>query len=147
LPTSRRHTQMLNRLLEGPPPFKPVAILGGGSLSDWGEGWVKARWPINTDFRLPDGSMFGGYIAALADHTLAPAAFSVLEDDDDRFRTANLQTNFFRPLTGEWMDLEARVVNVSRRLIHVEGDFLNEDGKVAARCTAVQSRRRAEGGP
>ncbi|MEL7028675.1 MAG: PaaI family thioesterase [Pseudomonadota bacterium] len=144
MPTSQRHAQMLDWLVENPPKFAPMIALGAGELSSWSEGVVKARWRINETFRLPDGSMFGGYIAALADQILALATFSVLPEDDDRFRTANLQTNFFRPLTGEWMNVEARVVNVSRRLIHVEGDFMNEDGKVAAHCTAVQSRRKAE---
>ncbi|MEM1103452.1 MAG: PaaI family thioesterase [Pseudomonadota bacterium] len=143
--TSERHTAMLNHLVtDGASAFKPAAALGEGRLTDWGHGWVKGRWQINPDFYLPDKTVFGGYIAALADHLLAIVAFTVLEENTERFRTANLQTTFFRPLTGEAVDLEARVINVSRRLINVEGDFLNGDGKIAARCSAAQSRRRVE---
>jgi len=39
--------------------------------------------------------------------------------------------------------IEARIVNASKSLIHVEADFLSGEGKLAARVAAVQMKRMA----
>ncbi len=58
-----------------------VKTLRLGGLDDWAPGWVRKVWEPMPDLLQSDGTMFGGYLAALADQTLAFATMSVLADD------------------------------------------------------------------
>jgi len=87
-------TERLDQLKAGkaiPPPV--VETLRLGLLDDWGEGWVRKRWESAPELMNGDGSMFGGYLAALADQMLAFAAMTVIEDPS-AFRTTDLQIRF-----------------------------------------------------
>jgi len=106
-----------------------------GSLC-WEPGRVSRRWNFGTWAHNPDGTVFGGLIAALADQATSFAAFTVLADDEAS-RTASLQVDYFRPVIGPHVTLEARIVNRSRRLIHTETEIVRADGKVAAHARAV----------
>ena len=64
------------------------------------------------------------------------AAFTILADDEAA-RTASLQVDYFRPVVGPYVEVEARVVNRSRRLVHTETQIRRDDGKVAAHAGAV----------
>jgi len=106
-----------------------------GSLR-WEPGVVRRRWNIGPWAHNPDGTVFGGLIAALADQATSFAAFTIL-GDDEASRTASLQIDYFRPVVGTHVTLEARVVNRSRRLIHTETEIMRDDGKIAAHARAV----------
>ncbi len=57
-----------------------------------------------------DGSLFGGYIAALADQILGFAAMTVVPEGS-AFRTINLQVQFLRAVRAHPLLIEARVVS------------------------------------
>ncbi len=141
--TSQRHTELLNGYQAGTSPFHQWAAekLGAFALTRWAWGAIAMRWDIDDRFVMPDGVMFGGHIAAVADHVAGLAAMTVLTESDERFRTSRLETNFFRPLGMPLAAIEGRVTNASRSLIHVEADILNAQGKLAVRIYAVQVRR------
>lgn len=141
--TSERHTDILNGYKDGGSRFNDWAEekLGLLSLTGWAWGEVAMRWDIDERFVMPDGVMFGGHIASVADHVAGLAAMTVLTDSRERFRTSRLETNYFRPLTMPLATIEGRVANASKTLIHVEADFLNADEKLAVRINAVQVRR------
>lgn len=89
-------TDRLDALVRGevtPPPV--VASLQLGTLDAWGLGWARKSWAPTSAFTNADGTMFGGYLAALADQILAFAAMSVIPDDKI-FRTTNLSVSFFK---------------------------------------------------
>ena len=140
--TSERHTELLDSYQNGTSIFKKWASehLGDVELLEWSWGKVQLRWTIDDRFIMPDGVMFGGHIASVADHLVALGAMTVLSQDEERFRTSRLETNFFRPLMKCEAKVEVRVTNVARRLIHVEADVLNDEGKLAVRVHAVQVR-------
>jgi uncharacterized protein (TIGR00369 family) len=128
----------LNEIVGGtadPPPV--VRTLRLGLADAWGEGWVRKHWKPDPDILNGDGSLFGGYLAALADQVLAFAAMTVAPDDR-HFRTVNLQVQFFRIGRASPLDLEARVVAQTRQLISAEADFRRPDGELIARATAQQ---------
>ena len=114
-----------------------VETLRLGTLDDWGEGWVRKRWSPVPEVVNGDGSMFGGYIAALADQALAFAAMSVVPGDS-AFRTLNLQLNFVRVGRAEPLEIEARVVAVTKQVITVRADIRRGDGSLIAEATAQQ---------
>ena len=119
-----------------PPPV--VETLGLGLIDDWGPGWVKKSWtPDRANLKTADGSLFGGYLAALADQVLTFATMTVVPDDA-YFRTVNLQLQFVKVGREHPLSIEARVVAASRRLITVEADFLRPDGELIAKASAQQ---------
>ncbi len=131
-------TDRLDALKAGtgtPPPI--VQTLRLGLIDDWGEGWVRKSWSPTPDLSTADGSLFGGYLAALADQALAFAAMTVVPHDR-LCRTVNLQMNFLKVGRSHPLDIEARVVAQTRQLITVRADFRREDGVLIADATAQQ---------
>jgi uncharacterized protein (TIGR00369 family) len=129
-------TQRLDALIGGAAAPKIVQKLELGTLDAWGEGWVTKRWTAKADLLNDDGSMFGGYLAALADQMLAFAAMTVLPGDH-MFRTANLAVSFFKVGRGD-MDIEAKVVSQSRQMIACRVTFSSLEGVLLAEATAQQ---------
>lgn len=141
--TSERHTDILNGYKAGGSRFNEWARakLGELTLTAWRWGKISMRWEIDDRFIMPDGVMFGGHVASVADHIAGLVTMTVLEQNKERFRTSKLETNFFRPVMAPFVKIEGRVVNASRSLIHVEADFLNPEDRLAVRIAAVQVRR------
>jgi len=131
-------TDRLDALIAGdaePPPV--VATLRLGLVDAWGEGWARKRWEPHPAIMNGDGSMFGGYIAALADQMMAFAAMTVVEDAR-AYRTTDLQVRFFRLGRAHPLLIEGRVVARSTSLIHVEVEFRREDGDLVAKASGQQ---------
>lgn len=143
--TSPRHTEILNGYQAGASRFNDWSreALGDLRLISWVFGRINMVWHIDDRFIMPDGVMFGGHIAAVADHVAGLTTMSALDDSADRFRTSRLETNFFRPIMKPIARIEGRAVNVSKTLIHAEADFFNAEEKLAVRISATQVRRRA----
>lgn len=130
--------QRLDALVAGtaaPPPV--VETLRLGTLREWGEGWIKKDWAPAPELLNSDGSLFGGYIAALADQALAFAAMTMVPPDC-AFRTINLQVNFIRVGRAHPLSIEARVVAATKRLLTVRADFRRDDGELIAEASAQQ---------
>ena len=131
-------TDRLDQIKAGDVVFPPVVqTLKLGGLDDWGEGWVRKTWTPAPELLNTDGSLFGGYIAALADQILAFAAMTVAPADA-LFRTSNLKVDFIRVGKAEVLALEGRVAARTRGMIHVEADFRRPDGELIARASAQQ---------
>jgi uncharacterized protein (TIGR00369 family) len=131
-------TDRLDALKAGtatPPPI--VQTLKLGLIDDWGEGWVRKSWHPAPELLTVDGSLFGGYLAALADQVLAFAAMTVVPHDR-LYRTVNLQMNFVKVGRSAPLMIEARVVAQTRQLITARAEFRREDGALIADCTAQQ---------
>lgn len=112
-------------------------IIRMDSLEDWGEGWVRKRWEPKPELLNGDGSIFGGYIAALADQALAFAAMTVLPADRI-FRTVNLQVQFLRVGRAHPLLIEARIIAHTRQLISCRSEFRREDGDLIAEASGQQ---------
>lgn len=131
-------TERLEALKAGeitPPPV--VQTMKLGLFDDWGEGWVRKSWEPCAETQNHDGSLFGGYIAALADQTIAFATMSVVPAEMV-FRTINLQVNFIRVVRSQSLRIEAKVVAQTRQMITVRAEFRREDGELVAEATGQQ---------
>lgn len=130
--------ERLDALLAGTAITPPVVeTLRLGTLQEWGEGWIKKEWTPAPELLNSDGSLFGGYIAALADQALAFAAMTIVPPDA-AFRTINLQVNFVRVGRAHPLSIEARVVATTKQLLTVRADFRTDDGKLIAEASAQQ---------
>ena len=141
--TSERHTDILNGYKAGGSRFNEWANakLGDLQLISWTWGRINMIWNIDDRFVMPDGVMFGGHVASVADHVAGLTTMTALSANEERFRTSKLETNFFRPIMKPLAKIEGRVVNASKTLIHVEADFLNAEEKLSVKISAVQVRR------
>jgi uncharacterized protein (TIGR00369 family) len=131
-------TDRLDQLVSGDVILPPVVqTLKLGGLDAWGPGWARKTWQPSPELLNVDGSLFGGYLAALADQILAFAAMTVAPADA-AFRTSNLKIDFIRVGKAEPLRLEGRVVAKTKSIIHVEADFFRPDGELIARASAQQ---------
>ena len=131
-------TERLDALKAGATEVPPVVTtLKLGTLEDWGPGWVRKTWQPAPEILNGDGSLFGGYLAALADQILAFAAMTVVPDEN-YYRTINLQMQFVKVGAARPLTIEGRVTAATRQLITVEADFRREDGELIARAAAQQ---------
>jgi uncharacterized protein (TIGR00369 family) len=131
-------TERLDALIAGealPPPV--VETLKLGLLEAWGEGWIRKTWSPSPDLANGDGSLFGGYLAALADQALAFATMTVVSDSQ-AFRTLNLQVNFVRVTRVCPLAIEARVIARTRQVVTVRATFTRDDGELIGEATAQQ---------
>lgn len=131
-------TDMLDNMKRGTHPVPRVTqTLQLGTIDDWGDGWIRKSWPLKPDFLHPDGTLFGGYIAALFDQAFALATMTVI-GDAEAYRTTQLNVCFISLSRSEPLTIEAKVVARSRRLITLEGKMLGEGGAVRSIATAQQ---------
>ncbi|TCS15861.1 PaaI family thioesterase [Caulobacter sp. BK020] len=115
-------TDRLDQIKSGDTALPPVVqTLKLGGLDDWSEGWVRKTWTPAPELLNSDGSLFGGYVAALADQILAFAAMTVAPADA-MFRTSNLKVDFIRVGKAEILAIAGRVVARTKGVIHVEAD-------------------------
>lgn len=118
-----------------PPPV--VQTLRLGTLDEWRPGWIRKQWEPQPELLHIDGSIFGGYIAALADQALAFAAMTVVPGESV-FRTLNLNVNFIRVSGAQPLIIEAVVVAQTRQMITVRATIKREDGELIAEASAQQ---------
>lgn len=131
-------TERLDALKAGTATAPPIVeTLKLGLIDDWGEGWVRKSWRSTPELATADGSLFGGYLAALADQVLAFAAMTVVPGDR-LYRTVNLQLNFLKVARDGPLAIEAKVVARSRQLITARAEFRREDGVLICEATAQQ---------
>ncbi len=132
-------TDHLDRLVARKAEAVPVVrTMELGLLDAWRPGFAAKRWVPEPHLLNADGSMFGGYLAALADQVMAFAAMTVVPDGG-MFRTINLAIQFLRVGRAHPLLVEGRVTAQTRSLITVEADFFREDDRaLIARATAQQ---------
>lgn len=118
-----------------PPPV--VSVMRLPWIDGWGRGRVWGEWKVDPDLMTLAATLFGGYLAALADNFVGLAMTTTLADDE-WFTTSDLRVAFFRPVTSGTLQIAAEVLNRGRRMAHCECVFVNDDDKVVAKATATQ---------
>ena len=122
--------------MEKAPPHVTALNLYAGKLTVLEPGRIRYDWPVDPAYMNPV-AVFGGYLATLADQTCSFALMTLLTDDQN-FTTVDLQTHFFRPVTGGVLSCEGHVLNVSKTQAYVEAVFTNSEGKMALKARAVE---------
>ena len=121
------------------PTYTPCADhLVFPALKSWEEGRVYAEWPVSERFLNSRGHVFGGYFGVLADMTFCFTVMTILKGNEG-FSTSDLRISYFRPVSGGTLHVEGRVLHRSRKSVHVEALFNNEEGKLVAKATGVMS--------
>ncbi len=130
--------EILDRVIRGDTPMPTYAkTLRLPRPEGWEPGRVWLSWQVDPDLLTPWGSVFGGYLAALADQIAGLAALSVLEEGET-FGTNDLRVSPLRAIRGGCVRIEARVLHRGRSTLHIEIEFRAEDGTLMTKATAVQ---------
>ncbi len=115
----------------------PVARTLGFEILEVGEGYCKARFPVQEEFkRFPGEVVQGGFLAAMLDSTMAVAIISVLEPGQTHY-SIELKTNYFRPATRGWLLAEAQVIHKGARTVFAEATLSTEDGRLVAKASTT----------
>lgn len=131
-------TERLEAICSGRGPLPPIVEqLRLGRLDAWGEGWVRKTWTPHPSLDTADGSLFGGYIAALADQALAFATMTVVPDDR-HYRTTQLQISFLRVGRNAPVEIHAQVIAATRQMITLRASFVQGEGRLIAEAGAQQ---------
>jgi uncharacterized protein (TIGR00369 family) len=123
---------------------------GAGQLLGWEAqalrpGFARVTYRATPAFLNPQGNVQGGFLAAMLDDAMGPAAFTLLPADSFA-PTLEMKVNFLRPASAGALTAEGSVVHQTRRFMRVEGKLIQDDYLVAtASATLVIQPARAEG--
>ncbi|MFT4571289.1 MAG: hypothetical protein ACI8TX_002501 [Hyphomicrobiaceae bacterium] len=105
-------------------------------IHGWERGRVWCDFEVDQRFIQPQGNLFGGYVAALADEFLGIVAMTVVPNHAP-FGNTDLHTNFLRPVRGGRLSVEARVIHEGRRNILAEAEFRDSENALAVKASAT----------
>ena len=110
----------------------------GIELLDAQTGWVSMKLSYRTELTHP-GSMHGGAIYALADSAAAHAVMTMTLPKQ-LAATVEQRINFFRPVRGQDIFAEAKVVHAGKTLAYCEVTVAFADGTMVAKSAATLMR-------
>jgi molybdopterin converting factor subunit 1 len=112
-----------------------VDLLGMRPLSAE-PGHVRMEFTASEQFLNPAGAVQGGFITAMLDDTMGPAAIAQL--GPGHFApTLELKVNFLRPAGPGRLVADGRVVHMGKSVAFLEGSLSDEEGNVVATATAT----------
>ena len=118
-------------------PLPPAARLLGWRLVavDPQAGTIEVEFDAKPDFGNPSGFIQGGFIAAMLDDTLGPAAFA-MTGGGRLTTTINLHVHYVRPVAPGRVTARAKVVNIGASIAFMEGELFDAAGKLSATASA-----------
>ncbi len=120
----------------GSMPMPPCSALLGWEPLSLEPGRVLVRFMAREEFCNPQGTVQGGFLAAMLDDTLGPALFTLL-DEGQAAPTLEMKVTFLRPARPGPLVAEGRVVHRTRGIAFLEGTLMREDSEVIATATAT----------
>jgi len=116
--------EMLDGTVNGSFQHPALRRLTLPNFSGWEPGRVWGDWDFDPEICNPDGTLFGGYLAALA--------------DEEGFATADLHISYHRPVRGGRLRFEGVVLTRGRQIGHVEVRFTSHVGDLVATARATE---------
>jgi uncharacterized protein (TIGR00369 family) len=118
-------------------PAPPAAELLGWELvsEDPGAGTIEIAFHPDGRMLNPQGSVQGGFVAAMLDDTMGPALVS-MSGGTTMPRSIDLNVSFIRPVAPGRVVGRGRVVKAGRSVVFLEGELFDEDGNLLARATS-----------
>ena len=142
----RTGLDILHAAVAGEIPLPPAAAMLGWQALEMRPGYVRVLYTAREDFYNPQGAVQGGFLAAMLDDAMGPAAFTLLPAADYA-PTLEMSISFLRPARAGTLIAEGSVVHQSRRFMRLEGTLSTEDGELIATARAtVVINRACEGG-
>jgi molybdopterin converting factor subunit 1 len=125
--------ELVGRHVPRPPNY--VELLGMRPLHSE-PGHMRFEFEATEQFLNPGGVVQGGFITAMLDETMGPAALSQL-GPGHMIPTLELKVSFLRPVQPGRLVCDGRVVQMGKSVAFLEGSLADDDGNVVATATAT----------
>lgn len=118
-------------------PAPPCARLLGWRLVEArpADGWVRTTFEGKAEFTNPAGFIQGGFLTAMLDDTMGPAAF-IRSEGALYTATIDLAVSFVAPASPGRIFGEGQVVQMGKSIAFLEGRLTDEGGRLLARAMA-----------
>ncbi|HEX8640183.1 MAG TPA: PaaI family thioesterase [Allosphingosinicella sp.] len=118
-------------------PAPPAAELLGWELvaESPEEGTIEIAFHPDGRMLNPQGTVQGGFVAAMLDDTMGPALVS-MSGGTEMPRSIDLNVSFIRPVHPGRVVGRGRVVRRGRSVVFLEGELFDGDGRLLARATS-----------
>jgi uncharacterized protein (TIGR00369 family) len=118
-------------------PIPPAARLLGWKLIalDPQAGTIDVEYAAKAEFTNPSGFIQGGFLAAMLDDTLGPAAFA-MTGGKRMTTTIDLHIHYLRPVLPGRVATRAKVINLGATIAFMEGELFDADGRLCATAAA-----------
>jgi uncharacterized protein (TIGR00369 family) len=110
-------------------------------IEEFGPGTVRARLPYKSDLDNSVGTVHGGALASLVDHTLSLAVYPLVEPGS-WVATTSMNIHYTAPVRSGDCIAEGRVVSLGKRQAVVHVEVTNEGRVVAAGLGGLTVRDR-----
>ncbi|HZQ28953.1 MAG TPA: PaaI family thioesterase [Acidimicrobiales bacterium] len=100
---------------------------------------VRARLDWRQELCTSGGVLHGGALMALADSTGGACAFLNLPDGAIATTTIESKTNFLRAVRSGWVEAVSKPLHAGRRVVVIETDVVDAEGRLVARTTQSQA--------
>ncbi|WP_020664535.1 PaaI family thioesterase [Amycolatopsis benzoatilytica] len=100
---------------------------------------VRSRIAWDESLCTLGGALHGGALMALADSTGAVCAFLNLPEGAQGTTTLESKTNFLRGVRSGYATASSRPLHTGRRVVVVETEIHDDQGKLAAKITQTQA--------
>ncbi|ATY14992.1 PaaI family thioesterase [Amycolatopsis sp. AA4] len=111
----------------------------GIEVLEHGPHLVRSRLAWDESLCTLGGVLHGGALMALADSTGAVCAFLNLPEGAQGTTTLESKTNFLRGVRSGYATASSRPLHTGRRVVVVETEIHDDDGKLAAKITQTQA--------
>ena len=118
-------------------PAPPAAELLGWELisEDCEAGTIEIAFHPDGRMLNPQGTVQGGFVAAMLDDTMGPALVS-MSGGAEMPRSIDLNVSFIRPVHPGRVIGRGRVVRRGRSVVFLEGELFDIEGNLLARATS-----------
>ena len=99
------------------------------------QGFIKVGFEGKREFCNPSGFIQGGMLAAMLDDTMGPAAF-IMSNGKQFTPTISMNVNFISPGRVGRFVCEAKVVQMGKTVVFVEGRLMDDAGTLVATATS-----------
>jgi molybdopterin converting factor subunit 1 len=117
-------------------PAPAYADLLGARPLDAEPGHVRMEFQATEQFLNPMGAVQGGFLTAMLDETMGPAAISALPNGQG-VPTLELKVSFIRAARPGRLVADARVVHMGRSVVFLESSLVTDDGTLIATASAT----------
>jgi uncharacterized protein (TIGR00369 family) len=129
--------ELCEMVARGELPTPPFAQLIGMEPAVAAEGTFSTSVQASPWFTSPAGTVYGGFLAFLADSVLG-GAFATVIPPNSTYAALDLKVSFLRPVMpdGRRLTASATVVHRGRSLVVADAEIRNADGKVVVKATS-----------
>ena len=114
----------------------PYFQLLGMKVVELAEGYARLTAPVEDRMNSIGGALHGGVLSSIADSAVAMAIFATTKPEEKPL-TIELNVNYLKPIQGDQVIAEARIVSRGRTIAVGDVDITDKAGRLVAKSRAT----------